>query len=95
MSRELGEVQSKLNQVTRIKASLTTQNDELKRQVDEESKVKNCRTELIKLSLWIDSFANLQIKEKYEKKINFASSSFRLGVQLSSDWLMLAMTWIS
>lgn len=40
LSRELGEAQSKLNQITRTKASLTTQNDELKRQVDEESKVK-------------------------------------------------------
>lgn len=40
LSRELGEAQSKLNQITRIKASLTTQNDELKRQLDEESKVK-------------------------------------------------------
>lgn len=40
LSRELEDVQSKLNQVTRLKASLTTQIDELKRQVDEESKVE-------------------------------------------------------
>lgn len=40
LSRELQDVQSKLTQVTRLKASLTSQIDELKRQVDEESKVQ-------------------------------------------------------
>lgn len=39
LSRELEDVQSKLTQVTRLKASLTSQIDELKRQVDEENKV--------------------------------------------------------
>lgn len=39
LSRELEDVQSKLTQVTRLKASLASQIDELKRQVDEENKV--------------------------------------------------------
>lgn len=33
-------MQSKLTQVTRLKASLASQTDELKRQVDDESKVQ-------------------------------------------------------
>lgn len=39
LSRELEDVQSKLTQLTRLKVSLTSQIDELKRQVDEENKV--------------------------------------------------------
>ncbi|KPP61885.1 myosin-7-like, partial [Scleropages formosus] len=41
LSRELEETQSKLSQMTRIKATLTSQTDELKRQVDEESKARS------------------------------------------------------
>lgn len=40
LSRDLEDVQSKLNQVTKLKASLTLQIDDLKRQVDEENKVQ-------------------------------------------------------
>lgn len=39
LSRDLEDAQSKLTQVSRLKASLMTQIDELKRQVDEENKV--------------------------------------------------------
>uniref|UniRef100_A0A3B4AC58 Myosin motor domain-containing protein n=1 Tax=Periophthalmus magnuspinnatus TaxID=409849 RepID=A0A3B4AC58_9GOBI len=41
LSRELEEAQSKLTQVTRLKATLTLQVDEMKRQLDEESKARN------------------------------------------------------
>lgn len=39
ITRELEDAQSKLNQITRLKSTLVSQNDEFKRQVDEESKV--------------------------------------------------------
>ena len=41
LSRELEEAQSKLSQLARVKFTMTSLTDELKRQLDEETKVLN------------------------------------------------------
>ena len=57
LSRELEDAQSKLTQLTRLKTSLTSQIDELKRQVDEENKVSG--TLILRLNLSFNCFLSV------------------------------------
>lgn len=50
LSRDLSEAQSKLNQITRLRSTLVTQVDELKRQLEEESKVKKQKNNIVHIS---------------------------------------------
>uniref|UniRef100_A0AAV2KIQ1 Myosin heavy chain n=1 Tax=Knipowitschia caucasica TaxID=637954 RepID=A0AAV2KIQ1_KNICA len=81
LSRDLEDAQSKLTQVTRLKATLTLQVDELKRQVDEESKARN--TAVIGLANARHDLSLL--KEQLEEESEARGELQRLVSKLNAD----------
>ena len=82
LSRELEDAQSKLTQLSRLKTSLTSQIDELKRQVDEENKVS--ATLILRLNLSFNRFFKTFLLNDDYQTGNKDEASFALSLPAGS-----------